>query len=102
MVADSMENASFSDCRQDLLNKECQENSTDGSEIEIMDEEEPLQLERLSVAHEFSPAQNHRIIRKNKDGGFLQRGHGRLPSDKVEIIGRVADDSFEDLVEVGV
>ena len=102
MVADSMENASSSDCRQDLLNKECQENSTDGSEIEIMDEEEPLQLKRLSVAHEFSPAQNHCIVRKNEDRGLLQCGHWRLPSDEVEIIGRVADDSFEDLAEVGV
>lgn len=66
-----------------------------------MNEEERLELERLSVAHEFPPAKNCYIVYEDEDGRFLQRGYWSLSSNKPEVISRVADDSLEGLVEVG-
>lgn len=101
MIADSEEDAFTHDSRENLLDKERQEDCRDSSEHEVVDDGELLQHEALPRAHDFATTQNDHIVEDDEDARLLQGGHGRDTSLKAELAGRVADEELEDLVEDG-
>lgn len=101
MVTDGKEDAFADNGWQELLNEESQEYSADGGEIEVVDQEQGLELERLAVAHELSAGENDEVIDDNEDGRRLERGHRRLEWHEFEVISLLANNCLEGLVEDG-
>lgn len=101
MVADGVEDPLAHDGGEQLLNEQGQEDAADGSEVEVVHEEDGLELERLPAAHPLPAAEDYDVVDDHEDGRLLQRGHGRLARHELELIGRVAGDVLEGLVEDG-
>lgn len=101
VVADGKEDTLADNGRQKLLNEESQEEAADGGQVEVVDEEERLELERLAVAHQLSTAKDDEVIDDDEDGRRLQSGHGSLERHELEVIGRVANNGREELVKDG-
>ena len=49
-ITNGMEDTATDNSRQKLLNEESQESTTDQSQVEVVNQEETLELERLAVA----------------------------------------------------
>lgn len=94
-----MEDAPSDNCWQQLLNEEGQQYTGDGSEVEVVDQENGLELERLAVAHELAATQNDDIVKDDEDAGLLKSGHGSLPGDEAEVADGVAGDQSPCLVK---
>lgn len=100
-IADSMEDATTDNCGKKLLNEESQESTADQGQVEVVDEEETLELEGLTIAHPFATTKDDGIVDDDKDRCRLESGHGGLERHKLEVIGGVADNSSESLVKDG-
>lgn len=100
-IADSMEDATTDNGWKKLLNEESQESTADQSQVEVVDEEETLKLEGLTVAHPFATTEDDGIVDNDEDRCRLESGHGSLERHKLEVIGGVADNSSERLVKDG-
>ncbi len=83
-----------------LLNEENEEDGADGGQDEIMDQEQGLEFEGLSIAHPLATTENDGVVEDGEDEGFFQCRQWSPPSGKPEIIGRVADHDFEGLAEI--
>lgn len=101
MVADGVEDAVADNGRDELLNEEGKEDTADGREVKVVDEEERLELEGLAVAHEGAAAKDDGIVDDDEDGRRLEGGHGRLKGHKLELVDGVADDGRPGLVKDG-
>lgn len=99
--ANGVEQAMPVDGRNELLSEQGQENATDQSEHQVVDDGNGLELEGWSIPHQFPSTEYDRVIYDNKDRRLLQGRHGRLAGDEFEVIGRVAHDQLEGLVEDG-
>jgi hypothetical protein len=86
--------------REKLLSKQHQQRAADGGQAEIMSHEQPIELQRLAVPHEFPPAEYHHEVDDNHGHGLRERRHGRLARHELEFRGRVPRDGGEELVEV--
>ncbi len=100
-VADGVEDATANNGRNQLLEEENQKDTADGGQVEVVDEEDGLELEGLTVAHELPSTKDDGVVDDDEDGGRLERGHRRLERHKLEVIGRVADDGSPGLIEDG-
>jgi hypothetical protein len=100
-ITNSVEDTTTDNSGQKLLNEESQKSTTDQSQIEVVDQEEALELERLAVAHPLATTEDDAVVDSNEDGCRLDSGHGSLERHKLEVIGGVADNSSESLVEDG-
>jgi hypothetical protein len=100
-MADGVEDAATNNSGQKLLNEESQESTTDQSQVEVVDQEETLELERLAVAHPLATTKDDAVVNDNEDRCRLEGGHGSLERHKLEVIGGVADNGSESLVEDG-
>lgn len=96
-----MEDAAANDNGEKLLNEESQEDSADGGQVEVVNQEKRAQLEGLAVAHELATAEDDGVVDDDEDAGLLESGHGRLAGDEFEVFGRVADDGLKGLAEDG-
>ena len=67
VVADGMENTAAGNSRHKLLNEENQENATDGGEVEVVDQEQGLELEGLTAAHDLAASEDDGIVHDNED-----------------------------------
>jgi len=94
-----MEDAATRNDGQKLLNEESQENGADGSQVEVVDQEQRLQLERLAVAHQLATAKDDGVVNDNEDARLLNRRHGRLAGHEAEDLRGVSDDGLEGLAE---
>lgn len=101
MVADGVEDAAANNGRDELLNEEGQEDAANGSQVEVVDEEEGLELEGLAGAHVLASTKDDGVVDDDEDGGRLEGRHGGLKRHKLEVVGRVADDGSPCLVEDG-
>lgn len=101
VVADGKEDTLTDNGRQKLLNEESQEEAANSGQVEVVDEEERLELERLAVAHQLSAAKDDEVVDDDEDGRRLQGGHGSLERHELEVIGRVANNGREELVKDG-
>jgi hypothetical protein len=100
-IADSMEDTATDNGGKKLLNEESQESTADQSQVEIVNEEETLELEGLTVAHPFATTEDDGVVDNNEDRCRLESGHGGLERHKLEVIGGVANNSSECLVKDG-
>lgn len=100
-VTDGVEDAATDDSGDELLNEENQKNAADGGQVEVVDEEERLQLEGLAVAHERAATEDDAVVDDDEDGRRLERGHGRLEGDELEVSHGVTRDGGPCLVEYG-
>lgn len=100
-VTDGMEDTAANNGGKKLLNEESQKRTTDQSQVEVVDKEETLELERLAVAHPLATTENDAVVDDDEDGSRLHGRHGSLERHKLEVIGGVADDSGESLVKDG-
>lgn len=100
-MADGVEDTAADNNGEKLLNEESQEDSADGGQVEVVDQEERAQLEGLAVAHKLATAEDDGVVDDNEDAGLLQSGHGRLAGNESEVLGRVAGDGLKGLAEDG-
>jgi hypothetical protein len=100
-MANGIEDTTADNRGKKLLNEENQQESTDGGQIKVMDQEELLQLERFPVAHKLPTTKDDGVVDDNEDARLLKRRHRRLPRHKSEILGRVTDNCLEGLAEDG-
>lgn len=100
-IADGMENTAANDGRQKLLNVQGQKNTTDNGQVQVVDEEERLELEGLTVAHELAASKNDDVVDDDEDGRGLECRHGRLEGDELELAGGISHHSRPCLVEDG-
>ena len=101
MVANGVKNTTTDNGRDELLKEEHKKSARDESQVEVVDEKERLELERLTVAHQLATTKNDSIVDDNEDRSRLEGRHGRLERNELEFINRVADDSSPCLVEDG-
>lgn len=101
MVADGVEDAVARNGGQKLLNVQSQQDGADSSEDEVVDQEQTLELERLTTTHQLATAEDDGVVDDDEDGGGLEGGHGRLEGDETKVLGRVADTSSPCLIEDG-
>lgn len=84
-----------------MFKEEDKKNAADSGEVEVVDQEQSLELERLTVAHVFPPAENYGIVDDNEDARLLERRHWGPTGLESEVLGRVAGDGLEGLAENG-
>jgi hypothetical protein len=84
-----------------LLREEHQQYPTDSGQVEVVELEQEVQLERLALAHQFPPTEDYNVVCEEGDGGGLERGHGRLAGLEAEVLRLVADNGLERSFEEG-
>lgn len=101
VVADGVKEAMSRKSRDELLSEESQEGTADSREVEIVHLEQEAQLERRAIPHELPSAKDDKIVCKKNNGACLQVRDGRLSWDELEVVGGIAHDLLEALVEDG-
>lgn len=101
VVANGVEDTATNNGGHELLNEENQEDERDGREVEVVDQEESLKLEGLTVAHELAATENDGVVDDNEDGCRLEGGHGCLERDKLELLSGIANNHLPALAEDG-
>lgn len=99
IVADGVKNAMAHNGRQNLLNKESQQDSGYSGQDEVVDEEERLKLEFVSFAHPLATTENDNVVADNEDARLFEGGHGRDAGLKLELAGRISNDSLPGLAK---
>lgn len=82
-----------------LLNEESQETTADGSEVEVVDHEQTIQLEGWTIAHQLSAPKNDYVVCDDHQSTLLDGRHRRHTRFEFEVLWVVALDGREDLVE---
>lgn len=101
VVADGMKDTVAVKLGNQLLNKEDQEDTTDGGKVEVVDEEQRLELEGLSRAHQLAPTKDDDIVDDDEDGGGFESRHGSLEGHKLELLSRVSYNGLPSFAENG-
>lgn len=101
MVADGEEDAISPDDGQKLLNEESQEGGADRGQVEVVDHEESVELERREVLHDGATPEDGDVVGDEHGGGLTEAGHGGHALHEAEFAGGIADDGLEGLVEDG-
>lgn len=101
MVANREEETMTGDCGNHLLGEERQQCAADGGEVEIMDLEQEVELERLPSAHEFAAAEDDDVVCDKKSGAGLESREGSLALGEAEILRLVAYNRLKSLLEDG-
>lgn len=96
-----MENASTDNSGQQLLDEEGQEGGGDGSQVEVVDQEQGLELEGLSVAHKLTATEDDGVVDSHEYSSLLQGGHGRLSRGEPEVADRIANNGSPGFVKNG-
>lgn len=101
VVANCMENASADNSGQQLLDEEPQEEGGDGSQVEVVDQEQRLELEGLAVAHKLTATEDDGVVDSNEYSRLFQGGHGSLSRGELEVPDGIASDGSPDFVKDG-
>jgi len=78
--------------RQQLLHKQRQQSSRNDRQVEIVDLEQPVQLQRLPVAHHLASTQDDDVVRDERSESLVRARHGRGARREAEFLGLVASD----------
>ncbi len=87
--------------RDQLLGKERQENAADDGQVEIVNLEQPIQLQRRSIAHQLASTKNYDVVGYQDDGCLWECRHWRDAFDEAKVLRLVAFGGFEGLLEDG-
>lgn len=101
VVTDRVEDTIVVELRNELLNKENQKDAANHGQVKVVDQEERLELERLTVAHQFATTKDDDVVNDNEDRGRLQCRHGCLKRYEMEVLGRRSNDDLPSLAEYG-
>lgn len=101
VVADGVEDAVTDQSGQQLLNEESQEHTTDRGQVEVVDHEQEVELERRAIAHDFPAAKDDDVVGDEHRGGGLEGGHGRDALLELEFFRGIAHDGLVAGVEDG-
>lgn len=101
MVADGEEDAVSPDDGQKLLNEESQESRADRGQVEVVDHEERVELERREVLHDGATAEDGNVVGDEHGGGLAEARHRGHTLHEAEFAGGIAHDDLEGLVEDG-
>lgn len=96
-----MENAVSDNLGQELLNKQDEEKTADQGQVEVVDLEEEVELEGLATTHELSATEDDDVVADEHGGSLLEGSHWGLSRDEAEVLGLVALDRGEGLLEDG-
>lgn len=86
-------------CREKLFDEERQQNATDDGEVKIVNYEERLELQRLSISHKLPSTKDDDIVCDYHCRRLAQGRHWRLALGKLKVLGRISHDGRIDPVE---
>lgn len=89
------------DGRNQLLEEERQEDTTDSSKAKVVAHEKTIQLERWSISHNLSASQNYNVIYSNHYRALFQSRHWRNAWLEIKVLGVISHQGREGLVEDG-
>lgn len=84
-----------------LLQEQQQKSATDGGQVEVVDFEEKVELERLPLPHELASSKDDDIVGEEENGRLRHAGHGRLSGHEPEVLGGISSNGLECLCENG-
>ena len=96
-----IEDTSSGDSGDQLLEEKEQKSATNGSQVEVVNLEEEVELEGFATAHDFSATKDDNVVGDEHSGSGAEGRHGSLALDKFEILRPVALDRSKDLFENG-
>lgn len=82
-----------------LLEEESQQCTADGRQVEVVDHEEAIELVGRAIPHQFPPAKDYYVVDEDGKATLLHRRHGGNSWLEVKVLGMVAHDGREGLVE---
>ena len=85
MVADGIKYPMSPDRRQKLLDEQRQQDTTDDREREIVDHEEGLELQRLSISHELPSAKDDHVVCDYQRRRLPEGRHWRVAPDEPKV-----------------
>lgn len=94
-----MEDAVAHELRDQLLQEQHQQNSADGRQVEVVDLEQAIELQRGVVLHDLAASEYKDVVRDEHDGAGLQGRQGCLALVEAEVLRLVALDRLEGLFE---
>lgn len=86
---------------QQLLNEQSQQSSADQGQVEVVDHEQCVELERRTVLHELATSEDDDIVGHEHDTRRLDGREGGHTAAELELAGGIAHDILERLVEDG-
>ena len=101
VIADSEEDTVFPDCRQQLLDEKSQQSTADNGQVEVVDHEQGVELERGTALHDLSASEDNDIVGDEHDRSLLDGGHGGHTTSELEFIRRISYHILKSLVEDG-
>ena len=99
VITDSVEDTVSPDRRQQLFNEQSQQSPADQSQVEVVDHEQCVELERRTALHDFATSKDNDIVGNEHDTGRLDGREGGLAADELELARGIAHDILERLVE---
>ena len=101
VVADSEEDTVFPDCRQQLLDEKGQQSTADNGQVEIVNHEQCVELERRTALHDLPASEDNNIVGDEHDRSILHGGHGGYTTGELELTRRISHHILKSLVEDG-
>lgn len=101
VVADSEEDTVSPDCRQQLLDEKGQQSTADNGQVEIVNHEQCVELERRTALHDLPASEDNNIVGDEHDRSILHGGHGGYTTGELELTRRISHHILKSLVEDG-
>ena len=101
VVADSEEDTVPPDCRQQLFDEKSQQSTADNGQVEVVDHEQGVELERGTALHDLSASEDNNIVGDEHDRSLLDGGHGGHTASELELTRRISHHILKSLVEDG-
>ena len=99
LIANTKEQSTSCQRRDQLLQEQRQQHPTNHREVEVMNLEQPIQLERFPIAHQLPPAKDNRIVRQQRRRRLRERAHRCAAGLEAPVLSRVALDQGEGIAE---
>lgn len=99
ILANGVKDASTNQGGQKLFDEEGKKNARDEGKVEIVNHEGTVEHKGLTILHQFTTAEDDDIVCDEANGRLFQGRHGGGPRYEEKIVGGVANDALESLVE---
>jgi hypothetical protein len=98
-VANSVKDAVSHQRRDQLLQEQCQQNTTDCSQVEVVNHEQKVQLLGLSVPHDFTTPKDDQIVGYQSRCRHWERAQWSLAGFESKVLRQIAHDRNECALE---